>query len=195
MHRADSLIRHALADPVNGRVLAALEALDIPGAWLVSGCVFQAVWNGLTGRPPGYGINDYDVFYFDPDTSYDAEDAVIRRCAAALAGIGAEIQVRNQARVPLWYPQKFGRPYAPVADATEGLSRFLAPCCAVGLRRAGGRIEIAAPFGLDDLFTMTVRPNRLTTGPQDQYEAKAARWKAQWPEIVVLPWSSPRPQP
>ena len=185
-----SLIAHALADPVNIRVLEALETLDVPDAWLVSGCVFQAVWNGLTGRAPGYGINDYDVFYFDPDTSWEAEDKIIQRCAAALADVKAEIQVRNQARVALWYPQKFGKPYPPVANATEGLERFLAPCCAVGLRRVNGALQIAAPFGLDDLFSLTVRRNRRTTGPQDQYEAKAARWKSVWPEITVLPWDA-----
>jgi hypothetical protein len=190
MHRADSLIAHALADPVNDRVLNVLDSLAIPDAWLVSGCIFQAVWNGLTGRPPGHGINDYDVFYFDPDTSYEAEDAVIRRCAMALAGVTAEVQVRNQARVHIWYPEKFGKPYAPVANASEGLSRFLAPCCSVGLRRAGAGYEIAAPFGLDDLFEMTIRPNALTTGPRAQYEAKAARWKAKWPEVTVIPWTA-----
>lgn len=189
MSPSDSLIAHALADPVNGRILDVLERLAIRDAWLVSGCVFQAVWNGLTGRPPGYGINDYDVFYFDLDTSYAAEDAVIRRCAAALSDIDAEIQVRNQARVALWYPEKFGKPYPPVANATEGLDRFLAPCCAVGLRRVAGRVHLAAPFGLDDLFAMIIRPNPLTTGPQAQYETKAARWKSQWPEVTVLPWS------
>ena len=189
MHRTDSLIAHALADPINARVLDVLEALEIPDAWLASGCVFQAVWNGLTARPPGYGVNDYDVFYFDPDTSYEAEDAVIRRCAEALAGIDAEVQVRNQARVHLWYPQKFGRPYPPLANASESLSRFLAPCCAVGLRRTGGLCQIAAPFGLDDLFAMIVRPNPLTSGPQAQYEQKSGRWKSKWPEVKILPWT------
>ncbi len=185
-----SLIAHALADPVNVRILDALEGLDLPDAWLVSGCIFQAVWNGLTGRAPGHGVNDYDVFYFDPDTSWDAEDAVIKRCAAALADVKAEIQVRNQARVAIWYPQKFGRPYPPVANALEGLERFLAPCCAVALRRVNGAIEVAAPFGLDDLFALTVRRNPLTTGPESQYHAKSARWKAHWPEITVLPWTA-----
>lgn len=190
MSEPSVLIAHALADPVNARILDELESLAIPDAWLVSGCVFQAVWNGLTGRAPGYGINDYDVFYFDPDTSWDAEDVVIKRCATALGDVTDEIQVRNQARVALWYPQKFGQPYPPVANATEGLERFLAPCCAVGLRRVNGRIEIAAPFGLDDLFAMTIRPNTLTTGPQAQYETKAARWKSKWPEVTVMPWTA-----
>ncbi len=114
---------------------------------------------------------------------------MIRTCAERFAGLDAEIQVRNQARVHLWYPQKFGRPYAPLAGAAEALTRFLSPCCAVALRKAGRGYEVAAPFGLDDLFALTMRPNPRTTGPRDQYEAKAARWKALWPEITVLPWA------
>ncbi|WP_299521214.1 nucleotidyltransferase family protein [uncultured Serinicoccus sp.] len=43
--------------------------------WLTAGAVFQNVWNAIEGRPAGYGINDYDVFYFDAeDLSWDAED-------------------------------------------------------------------------------------------------------------------------
>ena len=188
MHRADQIITHAMANPVNARVLKTLEQLNIPDAWLVSGCVFQSVWNALTGRAHEYGILDYDVFYFDPDLSYEAEDAVIRRCAAALGDIGADVQVRNQARVHLWYPQKFGRPYPALTHATEGLTRFLAPCCAVGIRSEGGRIELAAPFGVDDLLSMTIRPNLGIPGPAEQYDLKAARWAAQWPEVTILPW-------
>ena len=47
--------------------------------------LFQTVWNSLTGRPPGTGIRDADLFYFDLDTSWDAEDAVILLLAALLA--------------------------------------------------------------------------------------------------------------
>ena len=49
----------------------------MPGSF--RGCLVQTVWNVLTGRAVDYGINDYDVFYFDPDTSWEAEDAVIRK--------------------------------------------------------------------------------------------------------------------
>jgi hypothetical protein len=28
--------------------------------------LFQTVWNLQRGRPPGQGIKDYDLFYFDP---------------------------------------------------------------------------------------------------------------------------------
>lgn len=187
-HPGDRVIEAALANPVNRTVLDGLFEMALPDAWLVSGCIFQPVWNALTGRPPQHGINDYDVFYFDADDSYEAEDAVIRACAERFADVPAEIQVRNQARVHLWYPQKFGRPYPALRDSVEALTRFLSPCCAVGLRRTGQGYQIAAPFGLDDLFAMVMRPNPATTGPPDQYDAKAARWKAAWPELTVIPW-------
>ena len=58
-------------------------ALALPDAWIVSGCLVQSAWNVLTGRAVDYGISDYDIFYFDPDTSWQAEDAVIRRCRIA----------------------------------------------------------------------------------------------------------------
>lgn len=189
--REGELIGHALANRINGLIADRLYAIGLPDCWLASGCVFQPVWSALTGRPADHGINDYDVFYFDPDTSWEAEDAVIRRCADAFADLGVEVQVRNQARVHLWYPQKFGQPYAPLRDATDSLTRFLAPCCAVGIRRTAQGHEVAAPLGLDDLFAMTIRRNKLTTGPRAQYEAKAARWQACWPEVTVIPWDAP----
>lgn len=185
---AARVTRLALDNPVNALVVDRLAELDVPDAWLVSGSVFQSVWNGLTGRDPAYGIADYDVFYFDPDTSYEAENAVIASCATTFADVAAEVQVRNQARVHLWYPQKFGRPYAPVSSAAEALTRFLAPCCAVGLRRTPGGPALAAPFGLDDLLAMVVRPNPALEGAGEQYDAKIARWRCCWPELTVHPW-------
>jgi hypothetical protein len=45
-----------------GRIVAARAA----GCWIVAGCLVQTVWNRLTTRAVDYGINDYDVFYFEP---------------------------------------------------------------------------------------------------------------------------------
>ena len=71
----------AQANPVNREILACLPSLGLPDAWLVSGALFQTVWNLQTKRPADYGIKDYDIFYFDPDISFAAEDAVIRKAA------------------------------------------------------------------------------------------------------------------
>jgi hypothetical protein len=54
-----------------------------------------------------------------------------------------------------------------------------------GPERGGPRVY--APHGYDDLFAMVVRRNRRLA-PRQVYEAKAARWLQQWPELTVLPW-------
>lgn len=60
-------------------VLARAARLDLPGWYLTAGCLFQTVWNVVTGRPPGEGIKDYDLFYFDDsDLGWDAENEVIQ---------------------------------------------------------------------------------------------------------------------
>lgn len=186
--RAGELIALALRNEVNRALLERLAAMEMPDAWLTSGCVFQTAWNGLTGRAPDHGVLDYDVFYFDPDLSLQAEEGWISRCAGAFADLGAVVQVRNQARVHLWYPTKFGRPYPALTRATQALERFLAPCCAVALRRQGDEVRLTAPFGLGDIFDMVVRPNPALEGSSQQYDAKAARWRALWPELDIRPW-------
>jgi hypothetical protein len=106
----------ALRNPVNAAIADALFRLALPDAWIVSGCLVQTAWNLQTMRALDYGIADYDVFYFDPDTSWQAEDAVIRKLLGRLARLDVKVEVRNQARVHLWYPQKHGLPYPALHD-------------------------------------------------------------------------------
>ena len=47
--------------------------------------------------------------------------------------------------------------------------------------------EAYAPNGYDDVAAMIVRPNPGANFSAVNYEAKAKRWKAMWPEITVLP--------
>jgi hypothetical protein len=144
------------------------------------------VWNHLTGRAPEFGIRDYDLAYFDAsDIGYDAEDKVIRRVAAAFEPpLREKVEVRNQARVHLWFEDHFGEPYEPLERSADALIRFAAPVFAVGARlEADGRLTIAAPFGLEDVFAMRIRPNphRIARG----LPAIIAKARARWPELVV----------
>jgi uncharacterized protein len=176
-----------LRNPVNQAILARLPSLGLTDTWLVSGSLFQTVWNIQTGRDAGHGIRDYDIFYFDPDTSYAAEDAVIRRVQEACADIPAIVEVRNQARVHLWYVEKFGAPYPPLTRASDGIDRFLMPCAQVGIRDQGGDHEVYAPKGLADVTDMIVRPNDTPNFQAARYEEKTTRWKTLWPELTIVP--------
>jgi hypothetical protein len=176
----------ALRNPVNEAIAGELFHLALPDAWIVSGCLVQTVWNVLTARAVDYGIDDYDIFYFDPDTSWQAEDAVIRQVQGRLAKFGAKVEVRNQARVHLWYPEKHGRPYPALQSSTDGIDRFLTKNTQIGIRRALDGHEVYAPNGFDDVVDMIVRPNPGPNFSAANYEAKARRWKRRWPELSVL---------
>jgi uncharacterized protein len=170
------------------QVLETARTLALPDWLLFSGAVYQRVLNDRTGRPLDYGIKDYDLGYFDAaDTSYEAEDAVIARVAEAFEPPLREmVEVRNQARVHLWFEAKFGEAYDPLTTAAEALSRFVSPLFAVGVRlEMDDSMTIVAPFGLQDLFDLKLRPNpyRVTKG----FARTVASATARWPEIKVIP--------
>jgi len=168
------------------QVLSVARRLCLPD-WLVFlGAVYQPVLNHLTGRPLDYGIKDYDLGYFDAsDLSYEAEDAVIRRVKAAFdEPLWSMVEVRNQARVHLWFEAKFGEAYGPLSSTAEALERFASATFAVGVRlEPDDRLHIEAPFGLADLFALRLRPNprRKTVG----LARTSADVRRRWPEVVV----------
>jgi len=183
----DEFLTAALRNPANVIIAEKLFELALPDAWIVSGCLVQTVWNVLTGRAVDYGINDYDVFYFDPDTSWEAEDAVIRKLHDAFAHLNVTVEARNQARVHLWYGDKHGLPYPPLRCSTEGIDRFLTRNTRIGIRPTRDGYDVYAPDGFDDAAGLIVRPNPGPNFSITNYEAKARRWKMLWPEIIVLP--------
>ncbi len=149
------------AAPSLMRVLETSRELDLPDWLIVSGAVYQPVLNRLTGRDPDYGIKDYDLIYFDAaDISY-----------ADL------VEVRNQARVHLWFEGKFGEAYAPLSCSAEALERFVSPLFAVGVRlERDDALTVVAPFGLEDLFALRLAPN-----PRRRTRGSTARRPICWP--------------
>ncbi|MFF7142789.1 nucleotidyltransferase family protein [Streptomyces nodosus] len=170
-------------------VLTKAATLELPGWYVTAGCLFQTVWNVVTDRPPTSGIKDYDIFYFDDtDLSWEAEDAVIKAGQETFAGLPAEVEIRNEARVHLWYEQKFGVPCPPHESTEAAIDSFAATTCCLGVRLdPDGEWRVYAPHGLSDVFNLVVRPNPVLA-PREVYETKAARWKDEWPELTVLPW-------
>ncbi|MFC7065728.1 nucleotidyltransferase family protein [Brucella rhizosphaerae] len=119
------------ADPVLWDALHHVHSLNLADWWLVSGALYNSVWNALTGRPYGYGIKDIDVAYFDDrDISWEAEDKVIQAGASVFAGFPLPVEIRNQARVHLWFEKRFNQPYMPLRCASE-IDRALCSYCAL----------------------------------------------------------------
>ena len=129
MEHIEKLINILRATPSLMRVLGIARTLDLPDWLIFSGAVYQPVLNHLTGRASDYGIKDYDLAYFDgADLSYEAEETIITRVAAVFdEPLRYMVQVRNQARVHIWFERKFGEPYTPLCSTAEALERFASP--------------------------------------------------------------------
>ena len=185
----DRFLELVLGNPVNRAILTRAPALGLSDWWLTAGAVFQTVWNALEHRAPTVGISDYDLFYFDGvDLSWEAEDRAIAAGRRLFGDLPARVEIRNEARVHLWYEAHFGVRAPAFRSSRDAIDHFASTtCCYAVTRRPDGELEVYAPYGYGDLFTQRVRPNpRLAT--REVYETKAARWSEEWPRLRVDPW-------
>jgi hypothetical protein len=173
-----------LTNPLNAALLARLPKLQLTQCHLTAGCLYQVLWNQMSGNAPDWGIKDYDIFYFDDrDLSWEAEDEVVHRVAEATADLPITIEVRNQARVHLWYPQRFGSAYPQLTSARGGIDLYLVTCTCVGLDAQTG--ELYVPNGLDDLAAGALRMNPLNAKPI-AFREKAESYRQRWPWLEVV---------
>jgi hypothetical protein len=120
-------------------ILERAPALALPGWYLGAGGIAQTVWNGLHGYPPRQSIKDYDLVYFDGDDLSEAgELAAARRVSDCFAGLDVVVDVTNEARVHLWYEQRFGVPCPAYTSTEHAVTTWPTTATAVAVRSVNG---------------------------------------------------------
>jgi hypothetical protein len=180
---ASALIDLALSNPFNAQLVERLPSLGLNQTMLTAGCLFQAVWNRLSDRPAGWGVNDYDVFYFDEDLSWEAENRAIVAAQTLFQDLDVKVELRNQARVHLWFAERFGNDYPALHSAKDGIDRFLICSTCVGLHLDTG--ELYAPHGLEELEQGVLRINPNFPQPE-LFRKKAQSYQARWEWLRVV---------
>lgn len=186
---------------VTERILRRAPSLHMPNWCLGAGCIAQTVWNALHGFEPNVNIQDYDLAYFDStDLSAEAEERYILTARSILGDLGVNIDIKNEARVHLWYKNHFGNAIRPYRTIEDAISSWPTTATSIGVRyEENGNLTVYAPFGLSDLFSMIVRPNKTQVEyflTRDQstsrgvYLEKAQKWAKAWPRLVVIPWEN-----
>lgn len=180
----EMFLNEAMKNPVNAKLLRRLPSLKLNECFLTAGCLFQEIWNRISGHPVGWGIKDYDVFYFDGDNlSWEAEDTVIRFARTLFADIGVNVEVKNQARVHLWYQQRFNAFYPQLTSSRDGIDRYLITCTCVGIEVATRTLY--APNGLQEVYDGILRMNPVNSQPI-QFRQKAEDYQLRWPWLRIL---------
>lgn len=176
-------------NPPIAEVVQAGPELELPNYYVASGCLTQTVWNRAHERDLASDIKDVDLVYFDTDLSVEREAENQKRVRERFAHIPLIFDVKNEARVHLWYLQGFGHPIPPYASVEDAITTFPTTATAIGVRKEAGGYKVYAPFGLDDLFGLIVRPNKRQI-TREIYERKIERWRKIWPSLNIIPWDA-----
>ena len=182
MRHADELRRLLLQDAMRMEALTTVAALGVEDCWLGAGMVRDAVWDHLHHLPPQLPVGDVDVVWFDARQSdEDVDNGMEQRLRVMSPRF--DWSVKNQARM---HGRNHDVAYHSVEDA---LRYWPETATAVAVRLRGPeQIDIIAPFGLEDLFTLCLRPT-----PRFQYEKRhifderirRKRWLARYPKLVL----------
>lgn len=171
------------ADPVRMRILRQVAALGLADCWVAAGFVRSAVWQHLHRRDRCPLPADIDVIWFDGELASKALDLELEASLRRWDD-GINWSVKNQARMHL---HNGDRPYA---SATEAMIHWPETATAVAVRLgANDVIEVAAPFGLDDLFGLIVRPTaNFQTEKRQVYldRLRTKNWRRTWPKLKIL---------
>lgn len=189
MDELEQRLRAALeGSPVLWSVIQNAQQLGLENYCIGAGCVAQTVWNRQNGLPPLWGISDIDLAYYNAgDLSWEGEDAVIRQARSLFGVLPLSLDIKNQARVHLWYGEKFGTNIPPYPSLEAAIRTWPTTSTAIGVRLRHGELSVFAPFGLEDLFSQRVRPNRVQVSQAD-YEKKCARWGKIWDTLTFEKW-------
>ena len=169
-------------DPLRFSALKAVAALHLPDCWIAAGFVRDAVWDHQHGYDVADPTGDVDVIWYDPASPQAVVD---RRIEEQLRSAMPKLcwSVKNQARMHL---RNGDSPYTSVADAMRHWPET-ATAAAVRLRLMDS-IEVSAPYGLDDLFALRLRPTpRFLTDklPIFMDRVSSKRWMCRYPMLSL----------
>ncbi|WP_242057618.1 nucleotidyltransferase family protein [Halobacillus yeomjeoni] len=156
-------------------------------AYIGAGVITQTIWNTLHGYSPTYGIGDADLIYFDPSETVRDEKIKEEKVRNLLTDHPFPVDLTNQALVHHWYKEKFGLEISPYTSIEQAVGTWPTTASAIAVKREGENYHVIAPFGLNDLFDLVVRPNKRLVN-EEIYIEKAMKWKSYWPELVIEPW-------
>ncbi len=168
--------------------LLRIDQLPLRNYFIGAGCITQTIWNDLSGYPLCHGIKDVDVVYYDAnDITSEGEAGIRTMLADAFPDFPLKLDVKNQARVHMWYKERFGYEIPPYSSLESAIDTWPTTATALGLRIVKDEWQLYAPFGLADLFNRVVRPNKIQI-TQQIYEKKVNQWIAIWNELIIVPW-------
>jgi len=163
------------------RILKIVHSLKIDDCWIGAGFVRNAVWNTIHDMPSVHD-GDIDVIWFDREATKSKDIAIEKRLSELDPTV--KWSVKNQARM---HVRNRDKEYTSAIDATK---YWPETATAVAVRWLDqSRCEIAAPYGLDDLYHLKIRPTPAFRGRKRHIFDKRVEekgWLSIWPQLEII---------
>lgn len=180
--RARQIAAWIKSDSIRWELLGYVRELGLPDCWIAAGFIRNAVWSILHNRNPEIS-GDVDVVWFKKHDSSEARDLGVESRLRLLAP-AIDWSVKNQARMHL---KNGDEPYASSEDA---MRYWPETATAVGVRRTiEDNCELIAPFGLEDLLGLTLRPaGAFATRKRGVFDARVLEkgWLRDFPMLQQI---------
>lgn len=147
--------------------------------WLIgAGFVRSKVWNHLHGYQNSLNdISDIDLVYFDKEGNGDKEDRILSEKLESETSMPWEI--KNQ-----FYAHKI-KNLKPFESTLDAISKWPETATAIGVTLTNGKLTLTAPYGIDDLVNMVIKPcPKFSEGiavVKQRVEKK--KWLEKWPKL------------
>lgn len=166
-------------------ILRTVSNLGLEEWCIGAGVIRNIVWCKLHGIDCG-DHRDIDVVYFDQYGSVEDELVFEKRLREEKLGLPWE--VKNQALVHLWYESKFGFSVEPLISLEDAISTWPETATCVGVYLdSDDEIQVIAPYGLEDLFSIILRrnPKRIT---EEIFEKRIIQKNManRWPKMTIV---------
>ena len=173
-------------------LLCHVESLGLPDCWIGAGFIRNAVWDVLHGHAIDVSrLNDIDVIFFDPADTGKGREADL------------EHQLRRQAPQVVWSVKNQARMHlrngdAPYRDTFDAIAHWAETATAVAARTVRGQVDVIAPYGVEDLLNLVVRPTPAFRSKMEIYRDRVAgkSWPARWLRLrLLLTWEEAERSP
>jgi hypothetical protein len=170
-------------DPARMRILRHIRALNISDCWVAAGFVRSLIWDRLHHRACSPLPDDIDVIWYDARHSHELVDHYLESSLSAMDA-GVNWSVKNQHRMHTRNGD------AAYESATQAMAYWPETATAVAVRlKSCGEIEIAAPFGLCDLFALVLRATPHFSGEKHKTfldRVNSKQWLVKWPKLKFV---------
>jgi hypothetical protein len=178
MEYRNELIDIITKDELIIKTLTIVKNLKLNDCWVGAGFIRNKVWD-ILHKKKTIKLNDIDVVFFDKTNISEKLEKEIEQ---QLNEIDPKIKwsVKNQARM------HFRNNHLKYINTENAISYWPETATAIAVRlNLNDKIEILAPYGLNDLFNLIVKPTPNFDLIVFQKRVNEKEWKKQWKNLKL----------